>query len=199
MFCFLDCVHLNGVLSDQLSLDPRLLWNLWFPTRQIMVLPRQPGLEVLLLLWGSWGCWSSPVPLIPCPEACVCLDHTLINCSSSGLPHIPRHPSMDRTAGLDLSHNLLSSVALRRPNTELRALRLGNNQISYLSLCLDKWSSDGDGHRMRSPGAWRNQRSPRCVSWAPGLLLLSMERNRLAETPRGESHPEVSHTPTPEM
>ncbi|CAL8346120.1 unnamed protein product [Gadus morhua 'NCC'] len=147
-----------------------------------MVLPRRPGWEVLLLFWGSWGCWASPVPLIPCPEPCVCLDHTLINCSSSGLPHAPQHPSMDRTADLDLSHNLLSSVALRRPNPELLALRLGNNQISYLSLCLNEWSSDRVGRRMPSPGAWRSQR---CVSWAPGLLLLSMERNRLAESPRG--------------
>ncbi|XP_030228225.1 uncharacterized protein lrrc66 [Gadus morhua] len=150
-----------------------------------MVLPRRPGWEVLLLFWGSWGCWASPVPLIPCPEPCVCLDHTLINCSSSGLPHAPQHPSMDRTADLDLSHNLLSSVALRRPNPELLALRLGNNQISYLSLCLNEWSSDRVGRRMPSPGAWRSQRSQRCVSWAPGLLLLSMERNRLAESPRG--------------
>ncbi|CAL8237086.1 unnamed protein product [Boreogadus saida] len=150
-----------------------------------MVLPRRPGWEVLLLFWGSWGCWASPVPLIPCPEPCVCLDHTLINCSSSGLPHAPQHPSMDRTADLDLSHNLLSSVALRRPNPELLALRLGNNQISYLSLCLNEWSSDRVGRRMPSPGAWRSQRSQRCVSWAPGLLLLSMERNHLAESPRG--------------
>ncbi|CAL8309391.1 unnamed protein product [Lota lota] len=149
-----------------------------------MALPWQPGLVILLLLL-LWGCWSSPVPLTPCPEACVCLDHTLINCSSSGLPLTPRHPSMDRTTDLDLSHNLLSTVALRMPNTELRALRLGNNHISYLSLCLDKRSSDGGGHTMRSPGAWRNQRSPRCASWAPSLLLLSMEKNRLAETPRG--------------
>ncbi|KAK0147251.1 Matrix-remodeling-associated protein 5 [Merluccius polli] len=150
-----------------------------------MALPRQLGLVVLLLLCGTQGRWSSPIPLATCPEACVCPDRTQINCSSLGLSVAPRHPSMSRTADLDLSHNLLRAVALHRPNLELRALRLGNNQISYLSLCLDMRSSDGGGRRLRAPEAWRNQRSKRFVSWAPSLLLLSMEKNRLAETPRG--------------
>ncbi|KAJ3599588.1 hypothetical protein NHX12_033544 [Muraenolepis orangiensis] len=187
--CVLErtCIILDFELQlqekDQLSCgtEDRQIYH-----HQVMAWPRQPGLVVLLLLlggplgcWGPLGCRS----LLPtCPDACVCPDRTLINCSSSGLRLAPRHPSMDGTTDLDLSHNLLSSLAPRRHNPQLRALRLGNNQISYLSLCLEKGSPDGGRLRRRPPGVRRNRS---CVSWAPGLLLLSMERNGLVEPPHG--------------
>jgi len=162
-----------------------------------MALPRQPGSLVpllLLVLWGVQGCRCTPAPLTPpapCPEACVCPRSTLVNCSSAGLALAPPppHPSVDRTTDLDLSHNLLRTVALygSRPKVALRALRLGSNRLARLSLCLEERSSDGAGRRLR-----RNRRGRRCVSWAPGLLLLSAERNRLVEAPHGES-PALTH------
>lgn len=134
---------------------------------------------VLLLISSGFHC-SFPQPA--CPEPCHCQRTSLLNCSSSGLSAVPR-PIQDSISELDLSHNLLGSVAFDRPHRNLRTVRLGGNNIEHLSLCIE--SSAGGGVRR----LWRFKSWSRrgCVPWAPALRMLSVERNQLHQLPRGES------------
>lgn len=145
-------------------------------------------LAAVLLLISSGLHRSAPQPA--CPEPCDCQRASLLNCSSSGLSSVPRH-IQDSVRELDLSHNLLDSVALHRPHRNLQDVRLGSNNIERLSLCIKSSSGDDAGARqLRRFKAW-NRRG--CVSWAPALRLLSVERNQLHQLPTGESGKRV-HT-----
>lgn len=149
-----------------------------------------PGslLAAVLLLISSGLHRSAPQPA--CPERCDCQRAALLNCSSSGLSSVPR-PIQDSISELDLSGNLLGSVALHRPHRNLRDVRLGSNNIQRLSLCIESGGGNDAGarHLLRFK-AW-NRRG--CVSWAPALRLLSVERNQLHQLPKGESGQHV-HT-----
>lgn len=134
---------------------------------------------VLLLISSGLHC-SAPQPA--CPEPCDCQRASLLNCSSSGLSAVPR-PIQDSISELDLSHNLLGSVAFDRPHRNLRTVWLGGNNIEHLSLCVES-SGGGGARRLRRFKAW-NRRG--CVSWAPSLRMLSVERNQLHQLPTGES------------
>lgn len=155
--------------------------HLWFLVsgQAVMAAARGPLLAAALLLL-SWGhhCVSPPPP---CPDLCTCRsDAALINCSSAGLNLVPRHIP-DSVAELHLSHNRLSSAASDRPLPRLRALWLDSNGMARLSLCVDRTPGGRRGHRIRPwSGRW-------CVSWAPALQLLSVERNQLQQLPEGES------------
>uniref|UniRef100_A0A096M365 LRRCT domain-containing protein n=1 Tax=Poecilia formosa TaxID=48698 RepID=A0A096M365_POEFO len=93
------------------------------------------NLSLPVLLLASLDLWcSSSSP--PCPESCICRGALLLNCSSAGLSLVPQ-PIQDPIAELDLSHNLLSSVAFHQPHPNLRNLWLGNNSIPHLSLCIE--------------------------------------------------------------
>lgn len=118
---------------------------------------------------------------LPCPQSCSCPTAQLLNCSSSGLSSVPRL-TQDSVSELDLSHNLLSSVRLHQPQQSLKNVWLGDNSITYLSLCVDK--SPKDRFLRRRP---RTGSRARCQTWAPALQLLSAERNLLEQLPAGES------------
>ncbi|XP_074492257.1 uncharacterized protein lrrc66 isoform X2 [Sebastes fasciatus] len=145
-----------------------------------------PGsLLAAVLLLVSSGLHRSSSFLAPCPESCSCQRAPLLNCSSSGLSSVPQHIP-DSVTELDLSHNLLDSVTLDRPHRDLSSVWLGNNNIKQLSLCVER---DIGGryvrgrrlkHRLKP---WRGGRG--CVSWAPTLQLLSVERNQLEQLPQG--------------
>ncbi|XP_029563436.1 leucine rich repeat containing 66 [Salmo trutta] len=130
---------------------------------------------VLLLLIQGLQC--SPTPPT-CPEPCLCQRGPLLNCSSAGLSQAPQHiPST--VNDLDLSHNLLKSLAPSWPNWGLNNLWLGHNSITHLSLCVGRtWR----GKHGRLP---LSHNRGRCVSWAPALQLLSAERNQLEMIPEG--------------
>ncbi|KAF7661432.1 hypothetical protein LDENG_00262090 [Lucifuga dentata] len=140
------------------------------------------ALLLLLLLLLSHGLHSFP-SLPDCPAFCTCQRTSLINCSSSGLSLVP-HPLQDTVADLDLSHNLLSSVNLRQPHKRLRNVWLGNNSITRLSLCIER-AMGRQNVRGRHPHRSRAWSRQGCVSWAPALQLLSVERNQLDELPEG--------------
>lgn len=138
-----------------------------------------PSLAAVLLLLSSGHHCLSPPPL--CPDVCTCQrDPSLVDCSSAGLYLVPRHIP-DSVSELHLSHNHLPSVALDQPLHKLQALRLDNNSLTHLSLCLDTTPAGRPGHRVRP---WGRQG---CGSWAPALQLLSVERNQLQQLPEGES------------
>uniref|UniRef100_A0A4W5PSD3 Ig-like domain-containing protein n=1 Tax=Hucho hucho TaxID=62062 RepID=A0A4W5PSD3_9TELE len=130
---------------------------------------------VLLLLIQGLQC--SPTPPT-CPEPCLCQRGPLLNCSSAGLSQAPQHiPSTIND--LDLSHNLLNSLAPSWPSWGLNNLWLGHNSITHLSLCVGRtWR----GKHGRIP---LSHNRGRCVSWAPALQLLSAERNQLEMIPEG--------------
>ncbi|TNN28603.1 hypothetical protein EYF80_061250 [Liparis tanakae] len=126
---------------------------------------------------------SSSSAAAGCPDPCSCPRETLLNCSSAGLSSAPRL-LRDAVARLDLTQNLLEVVAFERPHPNLRELLLGGNGLVHLSLCV------GGDPGARRRGRRRGPRPPGgrgCDSWAPGLLLLSLERNRLQGLPLGEN------------
>lgn len=144
-----------------------------------MASARQPPLAAVLLLL-SWGhhCLSGPAR---CPYPCTCQsDPVLLNCSSAGLYLVPQHIPNSVTE-LHLSHNHLPSIALEQPLPKLRALRLDNNSITHLSLCVDRTPGGRRGRRLRP---WGRQA---CDSWAPTLQRLSVKWNQLQQLPEGES------------
>lgn len=159
--------------------------NSWSaPSGQVvMAVTRGPFLAAVLLLVSSGNHCFSPLPA--CPEPCTCQRAPLLNCSSSGLSLVPQH-IQDSVTELDLSHNLLDSVALDRPHHNLRAVWLGNNSITRLSLCIERDLGDryARGRRLHRIRPWSKRE---CVSWAPTLQLLSVERNQLEQLPEGES------------
>lgn len=149
----------------------------------VMAAARGPFLAAVLLLVSSGLHCSSPLPA--CPESCTCQRAPLLNCSSSGLSLVPQNIE-DSVTELDLSHNLLDSVTLDRPHHNLRNVWLGNNSLTHLSLCIERNLESNNVrsrhlHRLRPWGRWG------CVSWAPTLQLLSVERNQLEQLPEGES------------
>lgn len=137
---------------------------------------------VLLLVSSGLHCFSSPAA---CPESCTCQRAPLLNCSSSGLSLAPQH-IQDSVTDLDLSHNFLSSITLQQPHHNLRNVWLGNNTITHLSLCIDRGlrSQFVRDTKLRRLKPWSGRG---CVSWAPTLQLLSVERNQLEQLPEGES------------
>lgn len=143
-----------------------------------MAAPQMSLLAVGLLLFLFPHCSSS---LPPCPPSCTCQRALLLNCSSSYLSSVPRLTE-DSVAELDLSHNLLSSVKLHHPYWNLRNVWLGNNSISYLSLC-----TEGNHEARYRRHRTRTGSRARCLTWAPALQLLSAERNLLEQLPAGES------------
>ncbi|XP_035862810.1 uncharacterized protein LOC116058730 isoform X3 [Sander lucioperca] len=146
-----------------------------------MAVAQGPSLAAVLLLVSSGLHCSSLRP--PCPESCSCQKAPLLNCSSSGLSLVPQH-IQDSVTELDLSHNLLDTVKLNRPHHNLRSVLLGNNSITHLSLCIER--NLGSRYvRGRPPHRFRLSRRQGCVSWAPTLQLLSVERNQLEQLPQG--------------
>lgn len=144
-----------------------------------MALVWGPSLAAVLLLLSSGHHCLLPPPL--CPDLCSCQSEpVLMNCSSAGLYLVPQHIP-DSVTELLFPHNHLSSVALDQPLRKLRALRLDNNSVTHLSLCLDRAPASRRGHGMRPRGRQG------CESWAPSLQLLSAERNQLQQLPEGES------------
>lgn len=142
-----------------------------------------PLFVAVLLFFSSGLRCSSPPPA--CPESCTCQMALLLNCSSSGLSLVPQY-IQDSVTELDLSHNLLNSVTLLRTHSNLRNVWLGNNTITRLSLCIETTLGSQyvrDGHLRHSKARLRRG----CVSWAPTLQLLSVERNQLEQLPKGES------------
>lgn len=150
----------------------------FFSGQVVMAVAWGPLLAAVLLLVSTGHHCSSLPPA--CPEPCTCQRAPLVNCSSSGLSLVPQH-IRDSVTELDLSHNLLSSVALDRPHRDLRAVWLGNNSITHLSLCVERAPGGPQLLRVRP---WSRQG---CESWAPTLQLLSVERNQLEQLPEGES------------
>lgn len=142
-----------------------------------MAAPQKSLLAVGLLF--LFLCCSSSSP--PCPQSCTCQRAPLLNCSSSYLSSVPRLTE-DSVAEFDLSHNLLSSVKLHHPHRNLRNVWLGNNRITYLSLCVEGNPEDRYRQHRTSIGS-----RVRCLPWAPALQLLSAERNLLDQLPEGES------------
>lgn len=155
-----------------------------------MAMAPWPFLASVLLLASSGLHCSSPPPA--CPESSTCQRGPLLNCSSSGLTLVPQHIH-DSVTELDLSHNLLDSVTLYRPHRNLRNVWLGNNTITHLSLCIERNLGDQSirGRHLRWLAPWSGRR---CISWAPTLQLLSVERNQLVQLPEGETVL-YSHTP----
>ncbi|XP_063746764.1 neuroblast differentiation-associated protein AHNAK [Eleginops maclovinus] len=137
------------------------------------------SLPLLLLLVSSGLLVSSHLPA--CPESCTCQRAPLLNCSSAGLSLMPQQ-IQDSVIELDLSHNLLDSVTFDRPHHNLRNVWLGNNSIAHLSLCIDSGSRYVRGSHLQR---LRPRRGRGCVSWAPTLQLLSVERNQLEQLPQG--------------
>ncbi|TDH08132.1 hypothetical protein EPR50_G00094510 [Perca flavescens] len=147
----------------------------------VMAVAQGPSLAAVLLLVSSGLHCSSLRP--PCPESCSCQKAPLLNCSSSGLSLVPQH-IRDSVTELDLSHNLLDTVTLDQPHRNLRSVLLGNNSITHLSLCIER--NLGSRYvRGRPLRRFRLSRRRGCVSWAPTLQLLSVERNQLEELPQG--------------
>lgn len=148
-----------------------------------MAVAQVPFLAAVLLLVSLGLHCSSPLPA--CPESCSCQRAPLLNCSSSGLSLVPQR-IQDSVSELDLSHNLLDSVTLDRPHHNLRNVWLGNNNITHLSLCIERklGSQYVRGRHLHRLKSWSRRR---CVSWAPTLQLLSVERNQLELLPEGES------------
>lgn len=132
----------------------------------------------LLLISVGLHCCS---PQLACPESCDCQRASLLNCSFSGLSSVPR-PIQDSISELNLSHNLLDSVVFERPQNNLQAVWLGGNNIKHLSLCIKSSSGGQTRHRTR----FKAPNKQRCVSWAPALRMLSVDRNQLNELPKGE-------------
>ncbi|XP_061593958.1 uncharacterized protein LOC133458263 [Cololabis saira] len=130
---------------------------------------------LLLVFFGLRGSSSSPA----CPQPCTCQRAQLLNCSSSSLSSVPQL-SQDSFAELDLSNNLLGSATLRRPQYNLRSVWLGNNSITHLSLCVE---GNLKGRYFRQRLRTRSRRG--CLTWAPALQLLSVERNLLEQLPEG--------------
>lgn len=149
----------------------------------VMAVARGPFLAVVLLLASLGHHCGSPLPT--CTDPCTCQMAPLLNCSSSGLSLVPQ-PIRDSVTKLDLSHNLLDNVALDRPHRILRAVWLGNNSITRLSLCIERnlGGRHARGRPLRRMRPWSRRG---CVSWAPNLRLLSVERNWLEQLPEGES------------
>ncbi|XP_047442861.1 uncharacterized protein LOC125009183 [Mugil cephalus] len=144
-----------------------------------MAVPQGPFLAAVLLLVSSGlSCSASSAA---CPQSCTCQRAPLLNCSSSGLSSVPWH-IQDSVTELDLSHNLLDSVTLRRPYNSLRSVWLGNNSITHLSLCVERKFA---GPYLRGRPRLGPQSGRGCVSWAPKLQLLSAERNQLIQLPEG--------------
>ncbi|XP_026160999.1 uncharacterized protein lrrc66 isoform X2 [Mastacembelus armatus] len=146
-----------------------------------MAVARGPSLAAVLLLVSLGLHCSSPASA--CPESCTCQRATVLNCSSSNLFLVPQ-PIQDSVTELDLSNNLLNSVTLHLPHHNLRGVWLGSNTITHLSLCIGRNLGrpsvrDGRLHRSR-PWSRRG-----CVSWAPTLQMLSVERNQLQQLPEG--------------
>lgn len=148
-----------------------------------MAVAQGPFLAAVLLLVSSGLHCFSPLPA--CPESCTCQRAPLLNCSSSGLSFVPQH-IQDSFTELDMSHNLLESVTLGRPHHNLRNVWLGNNSITHLSLCIER---NLGSHYIRGRHLYRLRPWGKrgCVSWAPTLHLLSVERNQLEQLPEGES------------
>ncbi|KAI3368995.1 hypothetical protein L3Q82_025965, partial [Scortum barcoo] len=146
-----------------------------------MVAVQGPFLAAVLLLVSSGPGSSSLLPA--CPESCTCQRTSLLNCSSSGLSSVPLH-IQDSVSELDLSHNFLDSVTLDRPHQNLRNVWLGNNSITHLSLCVERGlgSRSVRGRHLDHLRPWSRRG---CVSWAPTLQLLSVERNQLEQLPNG--------------
>lgn len=144
-----------------------------------MAVARGPFLAaVLLLVFSGHHCASLPPD---CPESCTCqTDPTRLDCSSTGLSLVPQH-IRDSVTELDLAHNRLQSVTLDRPFHNLRAVWLGNNSITHLSLCIERTRR---GRRLYRMKPWSRLG---CESWAPTLQLLSAENNQLVQFPEGES------------
>lgn len=174
----IKCILLSIFWVNLLTVIPHLS----VPSGQVvMAVAQRPFLATVLLLVSSGLHCSSPVPA--CPEPCTCQSAPLLNCSSSSLSLVPQG-IQDSVTDLDLSHNLLGSVTLDRPHYNLRNVWLGNNSITRLSLCIERnlgGRYDRGRHRLR-PWSRRG-----CVSWAPTLQLLSVERNHLEQLPEGES------------
>lgn len=146
-----------------------------------MAAPQGLSLAAVLLLVSSGLHCSSSLP--PCPTSCSCQGASLLNCSSAGLSSMPQH-IQDSVTGLDLSNNLFSSVTLHRPHHKLKSLWLGNNTIPHLSLCIER---NLEGRHLRGRRRLRPWSRLGCVTWAPTLQLLSVERNQLEKLPEGES------------
>ncbi|CAG10983.1 unnamed protein product, partial [Tetraodon nigroviridis] len=128
-----------------------------FRVQVVMALARGPSLAAVLLLLSS-GHHCLPPPS-PCPHLCSCQsDPVLMDCSSAGLYRVPQ-PIPDSVTQLHLPHNHLPSVALDQPLHKLRVLRLDNNSITHLSLCLDRTPGDRRGHGMRPWGRQGSHRS----------------------------------------
>ncbi|KAM6921162.1 uncharacterized protein lrrc66 [Xenentodon cancila] len=131
---------------------------------------------LLLVFFGLRCSSSSPA----CPQPCTCQRAQLLNCSSSSLSSVPQL-IQDSFTGLDLSNNLLSFATLHtRPLYNLRNLWLGNNSITHLSLCID---GNVKGRYFRRRLRTWSKRG--CLTWAPALQLLSVERNLLEQLPEG--------------
>lgn len=147
-----------------------------------MALAQVPFLALVLFIVSSGFHCTFTLPA--CPESCTCQKAPLLNCSSSGLSLVPQH-IQDSVTELDLSHNLLDFVTLHQPHHNLRSIWLGNNNITHLSLCIERapGSQYVRGRRLHRLRSW----SRGCVSWAPTLQLLSVERNQLVQLPEGES------------
>lgn len=140
-----------------------------------------------VLIFQLWGVQTlSPIPA--CPASCICEKTLHVNCASLGLSKAPSHIPATATA-LDLSNNALRSLApLGSGHLRLQGiqrLRLGNNLLNSLSMCLGSRGIVGTKTLTR--------RKERCVSWAPDLELLSADRNQLKCVPRGENI-SCSHT-----
>ncbi|XP_051233434.1 leucine-rich repeat-containing protein 66 [Dicentrarchus labrax] len=146
-----------------------------------MAVAQGPFLAAVLLFVSLGLHRSSPLPA--CPEPCTCQRAPLLNCSSSGLSLVPQG-IQDSVTELDLSHNLLDSVTLDQPHRNLKNVWLGNNSITRLSLCIERKVGGRyvSGRHLRRLRPWSKQG---CVSWAPTLQLLSVERNQLEQLPEG--------------
>ncbi|KAG7243774.1 hypothetical protein INR49_008924 [Caranx melampygus] len=152
-----------------------------FRVQVVMAVARGPHLAAVLLLVSAGVHCSLPPPV--CPESCTCQRAPLLNCSSSGLSLVPQH-IQDSVNELDLSHNAFDSVTFHQPHHNLKNVWLGNNSITRLSLCIERslgGRAVSSGH-LRRLRPWSRQR---CVSWAPTLQLLSVERNQLVQLPEG--------------
>lgn len=142
---------------------------------------------IAVLVFQLWGVHTlSPIPA--CPASCVCEKTLLVNCASLGLSKAPSHIPAT-AAALDLSHNALHSLApLGSGHMHLRGLQhlwVGNNSLESLSLC--------SGIQGVVDTRTLTRRKQRCVSWAPDLQSLSVDRNQLKCLPRGEN---ITHSHT---